>query len=127
MIQSQNLRLLEEKEQLQELVLKYQQIAANLRQPGRNILPGLLIVIVVVAAVIAAFIYFPVKKAEPPPRISGIDSNRVQPERPRQAIGQYKVLAQRAYFHTSPDKNTRRVSYLIPSNDVITALEEKPS
>ena len=125
LIQSQNLRLLEEKEQLQELVLKYQQIAANLRQPGRNILPGLLIVIVVVAAVIAAFIYFPVKKAEPPPRISGIDSNRVQPERPRQAIGQYKVLAQRAYFHTSPDKNTRRVSYLIPSNDVITALDEK--
>ena len=125
LIQSQNLRLLEEKEQLQELVLKYQQIAANLRQPGRNILPGVLIVIVVVAAVIAAFIYFPVKKAEPPPRISGIDSNRVQPERPRQAIGQYKVLAQRAYFHTSPDKNTRRVSYLIPSNDVITALDEK--
>jgi len=125
LIQTQNQRLLEEKEQLQELVLKYQQIAATLRQPGRNILPGILIVLLVVAAVIAAFIYFPTKKSDPEPNISKIDSNKIQPERPRQAIGQYKVLASRAYFHNGPDKTTRKVSYLIPSNDVITALDEK--
>src|SRR5215204_4989690 len=125
LIQIQNQRLQDEKEQLQELVLKYQQIAATLRQPGRNVLPGILIVLVVVAAVIAAFKYFPFKKSDPLPSISKIDSNRIQPEKPRQAIGQYKVLASRAYFHNSPDKATRRVSYLIPSNDVITALDEK--
>ena len=125
LIQNQNQRLQEEKEQLQELVLKYQQIAATLRQPGRNLLPGILIIMIVIAAVIAAFVYFPFKKSEPPPEISSIDSNKIQPEKARQAIGQYKVLASRAYFHNSPDKNTRRVSYLIPSNDVITALDEK--
>ena len=125
LMQTQNQRLQEEKEQLQELVLKYQQIAATLRQPGKNVLPGILIVLLVIAAVIAAFKYFPTKKSDPPPSISKIDSNRLQPEKPRQAIGQYKVLASRAYFHSSPDKNTRRVSYLIPSNDVITALDEK--
>ena len=125
LIQSQNQRLQEEKQQLQELVLKYQQIAATLRQPGRNVLPGLLIVLLVVAAVILAFIYFPTKKSDPPPVISKIDSNKIQPEKPRQAIGQYKVLASRAYFHNSPEKTTRKVSYLIPSNDVITALDEK--
>ena len=125
LIQIQNQRLQDEKEQLQELVLKYQQIAATLRQPGRNVLPGILIVLVVVAAVIAAFKYFPFKKSDPLPSISKIDSNRIEPEKPRQAIGQYKVLASRAYFHNSPDKATRRVSYLIPSNDVITALDEK--
>lgn len=125
LIQNQNQRLQEEKEQLQELVLKYQQIAATLRQPGRNLLPAILIVLVVIAAVVAAFVYFPFKKSETPPEISKIDSNKIQPEKARQAIGQYKVLASRAYFHNTPDKATRRVSYLIPSNDVITALDEK--
>ena len=125
LIQTQNQRLQDEKEQLQELVLKYQQIAATLRQPGRNILPGIVIVLVVIAALIAAFKYLPLKKSDPPASITKIDSNRIQPEKPRQAIGQYKVLASRAYFHNSPDKATRRVSYLIPSNDVITALDEK--
>jgi len=125
LIQNQNQRLLEEKEQLQELVLKYQQIASTLRQPGRNILPGILIVLFVIAGVIAAFKFFPVKKNEPTSETSGIDSNTIQAEKSRQAIGQYKVLASRAYFHNTAEKETRRVSYLIPSNDVITALEEK--
>ena len=125
MIQNQNQRLLEEKEQLQELVLKYQQIAATLRQPGKNLLPVILIILLVIAAVIAAYLYFPVKQNNVPANISSIDSNKLQAEKPRQAIGQYKVLSSRAYFHNTPDKATRRVSYLIPSNDVITALDEK--
>ncbi|MGZ5135089.1 MAG: protein kinase domain-containing protein [Flavitalea sp.] len=126
LIQAQNQRLLEEKEQLHELVLKYQQIAATLRQPGKNILPGILILLLVGAAVFAGWKYFPTKSSEPP-AASKIDSNSAQSEKPRQAIGQYKVLAPRAYFHNTPDKSTRRVSYLIPSNDVITALDEKNS
>ncbi|MBC7827429.1 MAG: protein kinase [Chitinophagaceae bacterium] len=125
LIQNQNKRLQEEKEQLQELVLKYQQIAATLRQPGRNFLPAILIILLIIAAVVAALIYFPTKKSEEPVNISSIDSSRILPEKPRQAIGQYKVLVSQAYFHNSPEKSTRRVSYLIPSNDVITALDEK--
>jgi len=125
LMETQNKRLQEEKEQLQELVLKYQQIASTLRQPGRKVLPGVLIGLVIVAALIAAFMYFPVKKADEPPEPSKIDSNQIQAEKPRQAIGQYKVLVSRAYFHNAADKSTRRLSYLIPSNDVITALDEK--
>ena len=127
LIQTQNQRLLEEKEQLQELVLKYQQIAATLRQPGKNILPAILIFLLVGAAVFAGWKYFPTKSTSEPPAVSKIDSNTAQSEKPRQAIGQYKVLAPRAYFHNTADKSTRRVSYLIPSNDVITALDEKNS
>lgn len=125
LIQTQNKRLQEEKEQLQELVLKYQQIAATLRQPGRNLLPAILIILLVIAAVVIAFMYFPGKNSSPPVNISSIDSNNIRAEKPRQAIGQYKILTSRAYFHNAPDKATRRVSYLIPSNDVITALDEK--
>jgi serine/threonine-protein kinase len=126
LIQLQNQRLQEEKEQLQELVLKYQQIAASMKQPGKNLLPAIVIILLVIGAVAAAFYYFPYKKNNPPStRISSIDSNKIQAEKPRQAIGQYKVLASRAYFHNNPDKATRRASYLIPSNDVITALDEK--
>jgi eukaryotic-like serine/threonine-protein kinase len=125
LIQNQNKRLQEEKEALQELVLKYQQIAATIRRPGRNLFPGILIVLLVIGAVIAAFIYFPVKKPDVQPVSSTVDTNKIQAEKPRTAIGQYKVLASRAYFHSNADKATRRVSYLIPSNDVITALDEK--
>jgi eukaryotic-like serine/threonine-protein kinase len=125
LIQNQNMRLQEEKEQLQELVLKYQQIAAGMRKPGRNLWPGILIILLVIAGVVAAFIYFPFKKPNPSPTLSNLDTSKIQAEKPRQAIGQYKVLASRAYFHNSADKATRRVSYLIPSNDVITALDEK--
>ncbi|MBD0288600.1 MAG: serine/threonine protein kinase, partial [Flavisolibacter sp.] len=48
-----------------------------------------------------------------------------QPVKQRSVIGQYKVLAARAYFHNQPDEATRRTAYLIPSNDVVTAYDEK--
>src|SRR5690606_34800325 len=43
----------------------------------------------------------------------------------RQPIGDYKVVAERAYFHNEPDASTRRSAYMIPSEDVITALDEE--
>jgi len=46
-------------------------------------------------------------------------------EPPKRSIGQYKVLAARAYFHNEPDGATRRTAYLIPSNDVVTATDEQ--
>lgn len=127
LIQTQNQRLHEEKEQLQELVLKYQQIASTLQQPRKNFLPALLIILVIAAGAVAAFMYyFSTKKNKPDVlEVANVDSNKMQAEKPRKAIGQYKVLASRAYFHNTPDKASKRVSYLIPSNDVITALDEK--
>jgi serine/threonine-protein kinase len=125
-MQNQNQRLLEEKEQLQELVLKYQQIASTLRQPGKNLWPGILIFLLIAGAVAAAFHFFTIGRNSPETeKIAPIDSNKIQAEKPRKAIGQFKVLASRAYFHNSPDKSTKRLSYLIPSNDVITGLDEK--
>jgi TPR repeat protein len=35
------------------------------------------------------------------------------------------VLAARAYFHDEADPATKRAAYIVPSNDVVTALDEK--
>lgn len=43
----------------------------------------------------------------------------------RQVIGQYRVGADRAYFHNEPDAATQRGAYMVPSTDIINALEEK--
>jgi serine/threonine-protein kinase len=44
----------------------------------------------------------------------------------RSVIGQYKVEAEKAFFHNEPDPNTKRNAYLIPTEDaVINALEER--
>jgi serine/threonine-protein kinase len=45
--------------------------------------------------------------------------------RPRQVIGEYKVVAERAYFHNEADQATRRGAYMIPSEEIIKGLEEK--
>lgn len=45
--------------------------------------------------------------------------------KPREVIGEYKVVADRAYFHNQPDEATRRSAYMVPSEDIIKALEEK--
>lgn len=42
----------------------------------------------------------------------------------RRVIGEYKVVAARAYFHNEPEEASRRGAYLIPSQEVIKALEE---
>ena len=40
-------------------------------------------------------------------------------------LGQYKVMAARAYFHNDPDPDSRRQAYMIPSNDVVTAYKDE--
>lgn len=124
-LKDQNRKLQDEKEKLQDLVLKYQKIAATRQKSGITLSPGILTILLVIAAAVAAFIIFPIEKADKTLDIGNTDSTNIQPDKPRQAIGQFKVLASRAYFHDSPDKVTRRTSYLIPSNDVIAGLDEK--
>lgn len=43
----------------------------------------------------------------------------------RTVLGEYKVVADRAYFHNQPDEATRRSAYMVPSEDVLKALEER--
>lgn len=44
--------------------------------------------------------------------------------KPRQPIGEYKAIVQRAHFHNEPDPTTRRAAFIQVGADV-TALEEK--
>jgi eukaryotic-like serine/threonine-protein kinase len=44
----------------------------------------------------------------------------------RTVIGQYKVVAERAYFHNEPNESSRRSSaYMTPSDEIIDALDER--
>ena len=43
----------------------------------------------------------------------------------RGPIGEYRVLASRAYFYNEPDLSTRRNAFMVPSNDVVTALDDQ--
>ncbi|MEO6069255.1 MAG: serine/threonine-protein kinase [Chitinophagaceae bacterium] len=45
--------------------------------------------------------------------------------KPRRSIGQYKVIASRAFFHNEPKETSRRSAYMVPSSDVVNALEEE--
>ena len=48
-----------------------------------------------------------------------------QPGNVQNVIGHYKVVSSRAYFYSSPDSGARKDQYVIPSNDVITAYEDR--
>jgi eukaryotic-like serine/threonine-protein kinase len=56
---------------------------------------------------------------------AGIVGDESQPVTPRSAIGQFRVIASRAFFHNEPDVNTKRKAFMIPSNDLVTGLDEK--
>jgi serine/threonine-protein kinase len=54
-------------------------------------------------------------------------NNTVTPKKkiPKTVIGQYKVIKPRAHFHDSPDTNTRRKGYMVPSNEIVEAIEDR--
>jgi eukaryotic-like serine/threonine-protein kinase len=43
----------------------------------------------------------------------------------RTPIGEYKVIAPRAYFYGQADKNTRTSSFVVPGNEIIKGFDEK--
>lgn len=55
------------------------------------------------------------------------ESVAAEPPEPKvkKVIGEYRVAAERAYFHNEADAATRRAAYMIPSEEVIRALEEQ--
>jgi len=53
------------------------------------------------------------------------DTTTSRAVKPRTVLGQYKVQSPRAYFHNEPDSTSRRDAWLVPSNDVIAALDEQ--
>ncbi|HEY0679308.1 MAG TPA: protein kinase [Chitinophagaceae bacterium] len=136
LLKQQNEKLARENEQLQLLVRdlkKSQQQSApvqtlplNNRTAGhvsssRKWISGTALLILVLSFIVGAVYIYSLKsdKQNTNDRVAG-----TQPDKPAQVVGQFKVVVPRAYFHNEPDENTKRLAYMIPSNDVVTALKE---
>ncbi|MDB5231514.1 MAG: protein kinase [Chitinophagaceae bacterium] len=80
-----------------------------------SIIAGLLVLILVYALVTK-------KTARSSDRSN---ATTTQPGKVQNVIGHYKVVSSRAYLYGSPDEDSKKSDYIIPSNDVITAYEDK--
>ena len=123
-------RLKRENESLQSQLAKYQQIVLkggsrnSLRKEIEGIptpaaksygLKGIVISFIIAIAVIAGvYAYVNKRKVENTTTTSKTGN-----------VGEYKVLAARAYFHNEPDEKTRRNAYAVPSGLIIKAADEK--
>ncbi|WP_082886648.1 serine/threonine-protein kinase [Flavisolibacter tropicus] len=145
MLQVQNVRLQRENKQLQELIGQYQAAAVNnhrpIIQPSSTNLdtiaeakpytspvskrkPFPIYTILTLLALGLFFLWvFVLRKS--PGNDKSQSSNNTESVRPRTIIGQYKVIAPRAYFHDEPDVNSRRSAYMVPSNEVVSVLDSK--
>jgi len=101
---------------------------ASSRVPAKgksNLIWSVLGVGVAIAVLIFLINYLGNRNERPPVDKNETSSEVTQPVKQRTVIGQYKVVAPRAYFHNDPDPATRRSAYMIPSNDIVSVLEEK--
>jgi eukaryotic-like serine/threonine-protein kinase len=119
-IQKENERLRNENKDLEQ----------RLSASGKNVHPSktggqkwnriLLILVFVLAGALSYFLLNNKERSE-----AELASDDNQPVTPRTALGQFQVIASRAYFHNEPDVSTRRKAFMIPSNDLVTGLDEK--
>jgi len=147
-LEKENEDLRREKERLQYLVNQYESnshantmtgnvgstynTSNSYKETNANIAPvkkksNLALSVLGIAAAIAVLIFLAFKLSRPDKEKTPVENSVVatQPEKPRTVIGQYKVVASRAYFHNEPDPATRRNAYMIPSNDVVSVLDEQ--
>jgi len=148
-LERENQRLLQEKEQLQQLVTEQQSVSDNYRlqldeykrkpevkgnggliteytpdylQPKKTTPPWVyLFIFLVVAVIIAAFFLYNKNGASAP----GDDIETGDTIKPKTIIGQYKVASEKAFFHNEPDEDSRRKAYLLQNSGTISAFEEK--
>jgi eukaryotic-like serine/threonine-protein kinase len=145
LLQVQNVRLQRENKQLQELIGQYQAAAVNnhrpvISTPSKNLdtleeqtsyIPppskrkSFPIYTILTLLVLGLFFLWVFVLRENPDNAKGQSANNTESVRPRTIIGQYKVIAPRAYFHDEPDADTRRNAYMVPSNEVVSVLEAK--
>jgi serine/threonine-protein kinase len=137
LLKEKNARIEKEKEQLQKLLLQYQNASGNSEinfsgsddipevrlKKNKSLIKKFLISLLSIIIVSSLIVYYTKEKDNPVKK--PMETSNTQAEKPRQIIGQYKVMSPRAYFHNSPDKSTRRTAYMIPSNDVVAALGEE--
>jgi serine/threonine-protein kinase len=131
LLEQENESLRQEKEKLQYLLQQngthaathQTAIAPKATKKNGNLLLSVLGILV--AIVLLIFLITSVRKSNDDDSVGDNNSVTSQPIKPRTVIGQYKVLASRAYFHNEPDANSRRNAWMIPSNDIVSILEEK--
>lgn len=117
-LREENKKLLQERETLHQSLSK----KTTTQSKTSGLLFPLLFLLGGIAMGYAGFSVF--KKNKKEDVVAEVD-NTAGPAKQRASIGQYKVAAARAYFHTAPDEATKRKSYLIPSNDIVSALDER--
>ena len=131
-LQKENEQLRQENERLQKEIFHYQRrsnpassefVPAPLPQKKSPL--GLILLFLFLAVIISFLAYTILKSGNTDEPIANQDTSSSQAIKPRIVIGQYKVQAPRAYFHNEPQTFSRRGAYLIPSNDVIAALDEQ--
>jgi serine/threonine protein kinase len=147
-LQAENTRLKRDKDQLQQLLAQYQEADRTNKQELQRLrasaprpttvqrtvyseappvrrkkfrIPAWLILLLLIGALVAALTLF--KGSGDEPQTASNDSGQAQ--RPRSIIGQYKVVASRAYFHNEPEAGSRRTAYMVPSNDIVAALDDR--
>jgi serine/threonine-protein kinase len=131
-LKSENEKLRNENAQLQQTLFQYEKrmnpasnyFEASPVHKKKNYFATIALLIVIAAA-IGFVAYTFVKTQTKEETVTRQDTTASQPVKPRTVIGQYKVQVARAYFHNEPDPSARRGAYLVPSNDVVTALDEK--
>jgi serine/threonine-protein kinase len=131
-LKKENEKLRRDKWQLEQTLLQYQKskshtgdYPASPRIVQKKNSLGKVILFFLLAIGISFLAYTLVKNKTFEEKSSIQDTSSTQPVKPQISIGQYKVQVPRAYFHNDADPNTRRNAYMIPSNDILSALEEK--
>jgi serine/threonine-protein kinase len=133
-LEKETTRLRKENEELQRSLLKfeqsktppqYSQVTNYPKHKKSNSGKWLLFLLLALVLAFVAYTFIRSEPVENNAQVQDTTATASQPVKPRTVIGQYKVQVARAYFHNEPDPSSRRGAYLIPSNDVITALDEK--
>jgi serine/threonine protein kinase len=122
LLKRENKKLQDENAQLRNLVAQYQSARSQqthhvTRRRSNRLAVVFLSLLCLGLAGLLGWQWYKNKNAESNLRV-------IEPDKTGM-IGQYKVAVPRAYFYDKPDESTRRAAYLIPSNDVISALDEQ--
>jgi eukaryotic-like serine/threonine-protein kinase len=149
LLEKENQKLKQEKEELQRSLTYYQNASSNYQQQLKNSypvnptayervsdtitqyyktpepkkgVPGYLIFFIVLALGAIALLgaYILNDKKEP-----DTTSQTEEPAKQRTVIGQYVVTANRAHFHNEANEGSRRNAYLLPNSGTISAYEEQ--
>jgi eukaryotic-like serine/threonine-protein kinase len=83
---------------------------------------ALILAVVILALVGAGGYYLFTRNQQQGPAQTATEAN--QPST-KSIVGEYRVIAPRAYFHNEPDATTRRNAFAIPSGEVIKAYEDR--